>query len=187
MRPDYDAIEALSPEREALWARVDKATFLTQNEKRAAVGYGPVEVSDSEGLTPSHDHAGQKFNPHHDALGRFTFSPNPDAAQPAQGRRLFGRFPTAKPPKGPGFGATPKGLQFTEHGRSNATQRNFSEQRIDAIVENNAKSRIGKVDEYGKKTWEYTDARGNTVVLNEQGGIVTVFSPAPKGIYIEKP
>jgi hypothetical protein len=43
LRPDIDAIEALSPEREALWTRVDKATFLTQNEKRAAVGYGPVE------------------------------------------------------------------------------------------------------------------------------------------------
>jgi hypothetical protein len=42
-RPDYDAIEALSPEREALWSRVDKATFLTQNEKRAAVGYGPLD------------------------------------------------------------------------------------------------------------------------------------------------
>ena len=27
---------ALSTEREALWTRVDKATFLTQNEKRAA-------------------------------------------------------------------------------------------------------------------------------------------------------
>ena len=40
LRPDLDAIEALSPEREALWTRVDKATFLTPNEKRAAVGYG---------------------------------------------------------------------------------------------------------------------------------------------------
>src|SRR4029453_3846873 len=36
LRPDLDAIEALSPEREALWSRIDKATFLTQNEKRPA-------------------------------------------------------------------------------------------------------------------------------------------------------
>ena len=43
LRPDLDAIEALSPEREALWSRVDKATFLTPNEKRAAVGYGPFD------------------------------------------------------------------------------------------------------------------------------------------------
>ena len=37
---DADAIEALSAEREALWARVGAAGFLTDDEKRAAVGYG---------------------------------------------------------------------------------------------------------------------------------------------------
>jgi hypothetical protein len=47
LRPDIDSIEALSIEREALWTRVDKATFLTQNEKRAAVGYGPVDGGDA--------------------------------------------------------------------------------------------------------------------------------------------
>jgi hypothetical protein len=48
LRPDLDAIEALTPEREALWSRVEKATFLTQNEKRAAVGYGPLEESGND-------------------------------------------------------------------------------------------------------------------------------------------
>ena len=43
LRPDLDAIEALSPEREALWARLDKATFLTADEKRSAVGYAPLD------------------------------------------------------------------------------------------------------------------------------------------------
>lgn len=38
--PDLDAIEALSSEREALWRRVGEAGFLTDEEKRAAVGYG---------------------------------------------------------------------------------------------------------------------------------------------------
>ncbi len=42
LRPDLDKIEALSVEREALWERVRKADFLTVNEKRAAVGFGPV-------------------------------------------------------------------------------------------------------------------------------------------------
>ena len=41
LRPDLDAIEALSTEREALWSRLNAATFLTADEKRAAVGYGP--------------------------------------------------------------------------------------------------------------------------------------------------
>jgi HK97 family phage portal protein len=46
LQPDLDQIEALSAEREALWARVERATFLTVDEKRAAVGYGPMgEVS----------------------------------------------------------------------------------------------------------------------------------------------
>jgi phage portal protein BeeE len=37
---DLDQVEALSADRDALWARVDKASFLTSSEKRAAVGYG---------------------------------------------------------------------------------------------------------------------------------------------------
>lgn len=39
-KPDLDAIEALSSEREALWRRVSAATFLTEDEKREAIGYG---------------------------------------------------------------------------------------------------------------------------------------------------
>jgi HK97 family phage portal protein len=42
LKPDLDQVDALASEREALWARVDKAGFLTQDEKRAAVGYGPI-------------------------------------------------------------------------------------------------------------------------------------------------
>jgi len=40
LRPDIDAVEALAPEREALWRRVGAAAFLTPDEKREAVGYG---------------------------------------------------------------------------------------------------------------------------------------------------
>jgi HK97 family phage portal protein len=39
-RPDVDAIEALGSEREALWRRVGAAPFLTEDEKREALGYG---------------------------------------------------------------------------------------------------------------------------------------------------
>lgn len=39
---DLDRIEALSHEREALWRRLGEATFLTEDEKREAVGYGTV-------------------------------------------------------------------------------------------------------------------------------------------------
>lgn len=38
--PDLDRIEALADEREALWRRVSAAPFLTDDEKREALGYG---------------------------------------------------------------------------------------------------------------------------------------------------
>ncbi|MEM1275173.1 MAG: phage portal protein [Pseudomonadota bacterium] len=43
LEPDLDAIPALSAEREALWNRVSKAEFLTDDEKRAMLGLGPRE------------------------------------------------------------------------------------------------------------------------------------------------
>lgn len=40
LTPDADQIEALAEERAALWARIGAADFLTEEEKRAALGYG---------------------------------------------------------------------------------------------------------------------------------------------------
>ncbi len=45
--PDVENIDGLSSEREALWKRVREADFLTVNEKRAAVGFGPVAGGDA--------------------------------------------------------------------------------------------------------------------------------------------
>jgi HK97 family phage portal protein len=39
LEPDLDRIAGLSAEREALWARVGAAAFLSDEEKREAVGY----------------------------------------------------------------------------------------------------------------------------------------------------
>jgi hypothetical protein len=39
--PDLDQVSALAAERESLWKRVNEATFLTDDERRAAVGYAP--------------------------------------------------------------------------------------------------------------------------------------------------
>ena len=49
--PDIDAVPGLSVEREALWSRVEKASFLSRAEKRAAVGYAPddpIETSEED-------------------------------------------------------------------------------------------------------------------------------------------
>lgn len=39
LEPDLDAVEALATERESLWRRVQGADFLSEAEKREAVGY----------------------------------------------------------------------------------------------------------------------------------------------------
>ncbi len=43
-RFDYNAdrIDALARERQMEWSRIPTATFLTQDEQREAVGYGPL-------------------------------------------------------------------------------------------------------------------------------------------------
>ena len=46
---DADQVDALSADRGALWERVSKADFLTVNEKRAAVGYEPIEEGEGPG------------------------------------------------------------------------------------------------------------------------------------------
>jgi HK97 family phage portal protein len=46
LEPDLDAIEALAGERESLWRRVSAADFLSEDEKRAGVGYGRRERSE---------------------------------------------------------------------------------------------------------------------------------------------
>jgi len=53
LKPDLDQVEALSGEREALWARVGASEFLTLNEKRAAVGYGAIDGVDALAGAPS--------------------------------------------------------------------------------------------------------------------------------------
>jgi HK97 family phage portal protein len=62
-RPDLDNLPALAPERDALWSALEKASFLSIAEKRALAGFSPAAAAGA---------AAEKFNPYHDALGRFT-------------------------------------------------------------------------------------------------------------------
>ena len=50
LRPDLDQIEALAPERDALWKRLEGASFLSTDEKRAAAGYGSSSALDERKL-----------------------------------------------------------------------------------------------------------------------------------------
>lgn len=47
IEPDLDQIEALAGEREALWRRVSATDFLTEDEKRAALGYGRRAIGEA--------------------------------------------------------------------------------------------------------------------------------------------
>ena len=46
LEADKDAIPALAAEREAVWTRLGQAPFLTPNEKRAELGFAPVDGGD---------------------------------------------------------------------------------------------------------------------------------------------
>lgn len=46
LKPDTDGITALATRNQAMWDRVEKASFLTTAEKRAAVGYGGGDAGD---------------------------------------------------------------------------------------------------------------------------------------------
>lgn len=44
LRPDLDAVTSLAPERAALWARLQSASFLSEAERRALAGLPPAET-----------------------------------------------------------------------------------------------------------------------------------------------
>lgn len=45
---DLDAIQALAPKRESAWSKIANVDFLTMDEKRQAIGYGPLPASISK-------------------------------------------------------------------------------------------------------------------------------------------
>ena len=55
LAPDLDEVPALSIEREALWARINAATFLTDDEKRVATGYEPLPAHSLTTLLAKYD------------------------------------------------------------------------------------------------------------------------------------
>jgi HK97 family phage portal protein len=70
LRPDLDAVEALSSERDDLWKRVGAATFLTDAEKRAVVGYGPDGPLDDDSGESKFNRAQPRLPKNHTGGGR---------------------------------------------------------------------------------------------------------------------
>ncbi len=111
LRPDLDQLDALAPDREALWARLDGASFLTDDEKRAEAGYGPRASG-----------GGLKFNPNHAADGRFDFGPD------------GGVIPVAGRPGGPKGPAPPPAAPKPTPAAPAAKPSKPSEQRLEDIL-----------------------------------------------------
>ena len=104
LRPDLDQLDALAPDREALWERLDGASFLTDDEKRAEAGYGPR----AHGRV-----GGAKFNNLHDAAGRFDFAPDGGSDKPSDETPMPLYFDPTSPPiseVAAGKGGIPKAL-----------------------------------------------------------------------------
>lgn len=57
-----DAIPALAQRREAVWSKITAANFLTINEKRQAVGYGPIAGGDIILTNPNSGKVDEKNN-----------------------------------------------------------------------------------------------------------------------------
>jgi RHS repeat-associated protein len=79
---------------------------------------------------------------------------------------------------------TPGGRTLSGHAAGRANDRGFTDRIIDNIVNNNARNREKQIDEKGRVTWKYTDKRGNTVIVNENGDVVTVYGKGKKGAYV---
>lgn len=57
LKPDITEVTALAQEREALWQRLQETDYLTRDEKRALIGYPPLEHDERE---LDHNEAGEQ-------------------------------------------------------------------------------------------------------------------------------
>ncbi|NDI35368.1 hypothetical protein [Chengkuizengella sediminis] len=80
----------------------------------------------------------------------------------------------------------PTHVTFTYHGAKRAEERGFTIDRIRKILMNNKNSRIMKKDILGGEYLEFTDHKGNKVILNHEGIVETVYSIDHHGNYLHK-
>jgi HK97 family phage portal protein len=91
LRPDLDNLDALAADRDAQWSRLQTVTFLTDDEKRAAVGYGPKPAAMAQKYSPDQPR---------DELGRWADGDGGgDPFDKPMG--VGGPKPPAKPPQKP--------------------------------------------------------------------------------------
>jgi len=171
---DLDQVAALSEERERLWGQVAGADFLTRDEKRAMLGFGPAGDD-----TPDFDPEAieLKFNPWHDPEnGRFTFAGSgtrsSEAADPVRSSEAAG---IAMPPRIQSA-KSPERMPQTSPPKASA-EKTPDDQRVSQAARK-TRERLGTIISGGEGGYESYNAgtfRGKVVVsrLNPPVGTVT--------------
>ncbi len=97
LRVDIDTLPALAGEREALWASLEKTSFLTDAEKRTLAGFSPTPDIDAKRFNSGQPRipsgqpgGGQWTNGQGGNGGGFGFAPDGTPVDPAQMRRPRG-------------------------------------------------------------------------------------------------
>ncbi len=110
LRVDIDTLPALASEREALWASLEKTSFLTDAEKRTLAGFSSMPGADAKRFNPGQPRVpsgnpnGGQWTDGGGGGGDGAFGRTPDGTpvDPAQGRRGGFRRPPASPDPKPG-------------------------------------------------------------------------------------
>jgi hypothetical protein len=162
LRADLDQVDALAPERDALWSRLQAATFLTDDEKRAATGYGPKPSA--------------KSNAWHNDRGRFDFSPDG-----SDGRVILA---ADKPPKKLEDILMPQGKYVGQRG-ANSRIRTVTPVEFDQLLGDllNGAALVESPATYGGKWFSRTDGAifGVRNSVNS-GPTIDVVDPKTSGI-----
>jgi Phage portal protein len=115
-KPDLDTIDALTGDRDALWTRLQATTFLTDDEKRAEVGYGPktaVDIAQKAGFRPDQPR-GDRGRWVDDGGGDGSEDPQSAAKRPGSG----GKTPPGKPADAPPKPGDPPQYKTPKSGQS---------------------------------------------------------------------
>jgi len=190
LKPDLDQVEALAPEREALWTRLEKTSFLTPNEKRGAAGYGPVDGGNQLKFSPP---IRSKYSPDQprDDQGQWTNgdgggeSPQADPSEwPTWNNPNLGPVADKPPPKSLEDILKPEGRYIGERG-SNSRIREVTPPEFDQLLGGllNGAQEVDAPVSYGGKWFSRKD--GTIFGLRnslDYGPTIEVVKPGASGI-----
>jgi HK97 family phage portal protein len=167
LRPDLDSLDALSGDRDAQWARLQATTFLTDDEKRALVGYGPKPQELAHKYSP--DQPRDELGRWEDGGGfggkipREVANPGADGARPvreAAGKGKFQVAPKVPPPPPPKKGETEPKYKEPIPGQSGREAKDRVPDWVRQQKERPGTSEDGNAYAKRMMDWKYPDQIG---------------------------